>query len=495
MKKLIWSLVLMAAFFAMPLFSLRADAQEAAAQEGTILKGIYIDDIDVSGMTETEAKKLVEESVNKRLNTTLSFSCVDGNVVTVSAKDLGMTWRNSDIVKSASSAGQVGDVITRYKFRKDIERESIVFETSYGYDEEKIRSIVEKQCKAFDVEARNYSLKRENGAFSVVDGCEGQVIDEEAAIQTITDFVSGEWDGREATISLPIITEKPLGNAEELASVTDLLGSFSTSFSTSGASRVANVENGCRLLNGVTLYPGEEYSTLERVTPFSVANGYQMAGSYLNGMVVDSLGGGICQVSTTLYNAVLKAELEVTERYNHSMSVSYVPLSADAAIAESAGKDFCFKNNLEYPVYIEGYVSPERVITFNIYGKETRPSGRSVEYVSEVLSSTAPDRENIVQTAAQPIGFTNVQSAHIGYKARLIKVVYENGVEKSRQNVNTSNYKMVPRTLTVGTATANPDHANQLQAAIATGSIDHVRQVAGALAAQEQVVETVAPDI
>ena len=105
------------------------------------------------------------------------------------------------------------------------------------------------------------------------------------------------------------------------------------------------MENGCRLIDGFVLYPGEEFSAYGAVSPFTKENGYFMAGSYVDGKVVDSLGGGICQVSTTLYNAVLLSELEVTERHNHSMIVSYVEPSADAAISESSGKDFKFVNN------------------------------------------------------------------------------------------------------------------------------------------------------
>ena len=118
------------------------------------------------------------------------------------------------------------------------------------------------------------------------------------------------------------------------------------------------------MASDATVYPGEEYSVLEHITPFTEANGYKLAGSYLNGQVVDSLGGGICQVSTTLYNAVLRAELNVTERHNHSMVVTYVDKSADAAIAESAGKDFRFVNNTEHPIYIEGYTHDKK-ITFS----------------------------------------------------------------------------------------------------------------------------------
>ena len=87
------------------------------------------------------------------------------------------------------------------------------------------------------------------------------------------------------------------------------------------------------LINGTVLYPGESFSVYSKVAPFTAANGYHLAGSYSNGQTVQTYGGGICQVSTTLYNAVLRAELNVTERLNHSMTVHYVPLSADAAIS------------------------------------------------------------------------------------------------------------------------------------------------------------------
>ena len=208
-----------------------------------------------------------------------------------------------------------------------------------------------------------------------------------------------------------------------------------------------------------------------------------MAGSYVSGKVVDSLGGGICQVSTTLYNAVLKAELDVTERYNHSMIVSYVDPSADAAIAESSGKDFKFVNNQEYPIYIEG-VTQDKKITFTIYGKETRSENRVVTYESEVLEVINPPADIIYTDSSQPIGYIVTDSAHIGYKARLWKVVTEDGVEVSRTQVNSSNYKMVPRSATVGTATSDPSAYEQITAAIATANIDHVKNVVASILAK-----------
>ena len=236
----------------------------------------------------------------------------------------------------------------------------------------------------------------------------------------------------------------------------------------------------CSLIDGCTLYPGDEFSAYEAVSPFTEANGYYMAGSYMNGMVVDSLGGGICQVSTTLYNAVLQAELEVTQRYNHSMIVTYVDPSADAAIAESSGKDFKFINNLEYPIYIEGQTTPDKNITFTIYGVETRDSNRKVTYESVVLEKLVPDTEVIYTNESLPVGYCSVQSAHIGYKAQLWKVVTVDDVEVSREQVNSSTYNKAPRSATVGVATADPAAYNTIMAAVATNSIDQVKAVAGA---------------
>ena len=251
---------------------------------------------------------------------------------------------------------------------------------------------------------------------------------------------------------------------KELAQVTDVLGSFTTSYKTSGSSRSANVANGCSLINGTTLYPGEEFSTYKTVSPFSVANGYYMAGSYVSGKVVDSLGGGICQVSTTLYNAVLRAELEVTERSNHSMIVTYVEPADDAAIAGTY-KDLKFKNTLDAPVYIEGVTSGKQV-TFTIYGQETRPSNRTLKFESVTLSTTEPGVQ-IIADAGQPIGYITRESAHKGVVAELYKHVYVGGKEESVTKVNKSNYKATPRTITVGIA-GDPDLSNELQAAIAT---------------------------
>lgn len=452
----------------------------AQAKEGKIVTGIYAEDIDLSGMTETEAKEAIENYVAAFGSTQITLHAPEEGEITATAADLGLKWGNQEILTEAVSFGRDGDILQCYKELRDLEYTNKVYPVKFDFDKNKIRSLIEENAEQYDQEAVNATLQKTENGFEVTEGQTGRVIDRDGTTDLVYDYLTGDWDGAACDLDMQVETSEPQGTTEDLEKVRDVLGTFTTSYSTSGGDRSANVANGCNLIDGRTLYPGEEFSCYEAVAPFTVDNGYHMAGSYLNGQVVDSLGGGICQVSTTLYNAVLRAELEVTERYNHSMIVTYVDPSADAAIAESSGKDFKFKNNLEYPVYIEGYTTPDKQITFTIYGVETRDSGREVVYESEVLERTVPDTEIIYTDASQPVGYCSVQSAHIGYKARLWKVVKENGQEVSREQINSSSYMKAPRSATVGVATEDPGAYNAIMSAVASGSVDQVKAVAGA---------------
>lgn len=432
-------------------------------EEPTIHKGVYADEVDLSGMTEAEAEAEMAAYINRLGDETLTLEIFDEQVE-VTLGELGLGCTNLNVIEEAVQLGKTGNVIKRYKERKDLEHENKVYQLSWMLDSDLIRDFVSTECVKFDSEAKDAALKRENGVFQIIEGNTGTKLDVEGSIQAIQDYIANDWNKENGRITLPVETDYPRGSEEELSRVRDVLGTFTTSYTTSGPSRSQNVSNGARLINGTVLYPGDTFSTYEVVSPFTTANGYEMAGSYLNGKVVDSLGGGICQVSTTLYNAVLLSELEVVERSNHSMIVTYVDPSADAAIAGTY-KDFKFKNDTDAPIYIEG-VTSNKQITFTIYGEETRPANRTVKYVSQTLSTTDPG-VLIVADPGQPIGYRVAESAHRGVQAELYKHVYVNGIEESVTKVNKSTYNASPRTVVVGVA-GDPDMSAELIEAVAT---------------------------
>lgn len=452
----------------------------AKSHDETILDGIYIGNIELSGMTKDEAVKAVNMFVDELRQKVVTFGAVDEHYVAVTAGDLGVEWVNQEVIEEAAKLGKSGNIVQRYKAIQDLKHGNKIYDLELTFDKEAIKAIMEEQCAEYDIPAQNASLKRENGVFSVTEGIIGQSVNVSKSLDDTYTYLTQNWDYQNASIDLIIDITQPKGNSDELSKVKDVLGTFTTSFTTSGTARSKNIENACNLINGTTIYPGEEFSTLSLITPFTEANGYYPAGSYLNGMVVESLGGGICQVSTTLYNAILLSELEVTERSNHSMIISYVEPSMDAAIAESSGKDFKFVNNSEYPVYIDGYIQNKK-ITFSIYGVETRSKDHKVRYESETLSTTYPDADKIIPSSSYGVGYVDVQSAHIGYTAQLWKVVEEGGTEISREVINKSTYKVSPRTATVGTSTSDAGYSARIQAAIASGSIDVVKAEAAAI--------------
>ena len=459
-----------------------------AKDKDHIENGVYLEEINVSGMSKEEAIDAVNETVEQRLSKTITLIGVGNSEVPVQVSELGLVWTNPGIVTEAVSLGKSGNIVKRYKELKNLEQNNKVYDIRYGANKDAIKEILSTRCAVGNIEKTDATLTRENGTFVATEGIAGYKVDETASLDRLYSFLTEEWDGEDGSFELSVIEDAPRGTAEELLSLTDVLGSFTTSFSTSGKSRSANVTNGCNLINGTLLYPGDEFSTYDTISPFSEANGYYLAGSYLNGQVVESLGGGICQLSTTLYNAVLLAELEVTERHNHSMIIGYVEPSADAAISESAGKDFRFVNNTEYPIYIEGYIH-DKHITFNLYGVESRDPGRQVSYESVVLEKTVPDSDKIYTDAGQPAGYhSSIQSVHIGYKAQLWKKVTENGVQVSKEQINSSTYKASPRSITIGVATEDPNIYNALMAAAASGSADQARAAAEAVAAGQTPV-------
>ncbi len=485
MKKIVRGLFL---FFGVLL--LLPGIRTKAADGRTIANGVYIGNIDVSGMTVSDAGAAVNAYFDRLAAGEITLTAGEDKSVTITGDDLGIAWKNPQIVEEAYELGHKGNIIQRYKALKDLERSNIVFDIEYGFNDENITDILENRCRSFNQDKINYTLIKTSDGFNVTNGQPGYVVDVNTSAEAIKDYVRNGWNGDAGQVSLSVKEDAPVGSAEDLARVKDVLGTFTTSYKTSGASRSANVANGCSLINGTTLYPGEEFSVLDAITPFTQENGYFPAGSYLNGIVVESIGGGICQVSTTLYNAVLLAELEVTERHNHSMIVTYVDPSADAAIAESGGKNFKFVNSTDYPIYIEGYTTSDKHITFTIYGVETRDSGRKVSFESEVLSTTPASADEFRTDSSQSVGYVGTQSAHIGYKAQLRKIVKENGEVISNEVINSSNYKMVPRIITVGTGGADAVALSQLQTAIATKDVGTVKAVASALSAAQKAAGT-----
>ncbi len=456
-------LVVVLAAFLIGYFSMKSAVNRVA--KDTIWDHVSIGGVDVSGLKKKEAKTALEANLDayKKQELTLIAESVKTNVT---LEELGLDVKDIDkLLKEAVQVGKTGSVWSRYQQLKKLKKTPKDIEVQYVVDSDKVKAAFAEKIPHLDDEAQNATIKRENGVFYITDGKSGKKIDVEASLQLISDYIAKEWEQKaNGSVILVTTVDEPDIKAEDLKKVKDVLGTFSTTFS-SGSNRGKNISNATAFINGTVLMPGEELSASDTMKSRTKENGYLEAGSYLDGQTVETYGGGVCQVSSTLYNAVILAELEITERWSHSMSVNYVQPSMDAAISEGY-KDLKFKNNTNAPVYIEGYTNGGK-LTFTIYGEESREAGRSIEFVSEVISKTEAKKKFVASGDA--VGtLKKSSSGHDAMKAKLWKVVKVNGSEVSREAVNSSSYQSSASTWKVGTATDHTEAKKILTDAIAT---------------------------
>lgn len=248
-------------------------------------------------------------------------------------------------------------------------------------------------------------------------------------------------------ITIPEITLDDLGKE----AFPQILGTFSTTYNTSNQNRITNLKLASEKIDGTIILPGETFSYNKVVGERTIAKGYKEAAVYAGGKVVDGIGGGICQLSSTLYNSVLYANLEITSRSNHRFLTSYVTAGRDATVSWGT-IDFCFKNTRSYPIKITSEVK-NGVVTTSIYGireekeyevviesKVTEVIPYSTKYVKD--STLKEEEEEIVQYGAN------------GAKSETYKIVKYNGIVISREQISSDIYSPLERIVKKGTKKA-----------------------------------------
>ena len=238
-------------------------------------------------------------------------------------------------------------------------------------------------------------------------------------------------------IAIPVIAGKKRISNSELAVTNAVVGEYSTRFSSPNSKRSQNLKRAAEIIDGLVLLPGEEFSFNDRVGRRTIERGFQKAGAYVRGRHGFQIGGGVCQVSTTLYNAALLADLELDKRYCHTFAVPYVPLGRDAAV--SYGEvDMSFKNTRDEPIAISAKWEP-RLLTFSILGKDD--PGLEVKIYQRVTKSWAHPIKYEHDDSLAAGELVEIEKGGKGYQAVTTKVVSRDGEEVSRAVISRSYYR------------------------------------------------------
>ena len=424
-------------------------------------QGVSVGGVDVGGLTKSQGQKKVTEYV-EALNARQVTIAVDKNQVSAEASALGFTCdlaRTKKVLERAYQLGKTGNIFSRFQKLGRADREKGIFELDYEVDEKVLKKFLKEHCTRFDVKAKNSRLKLKNGVFSATKSRKGRELQLNESVAVVSHDLLKEVSSNPIEISAVVSVTEPEYTKKQVEKCKDMIGSYSTSYATSTSARATNVKTAANYIDGTVVYPGKTFSVIKTIKDRTEENGYMPASEYSSGKVVEGIGGGVCQVSTTLYNAVINAELEVVERSPHSMVVSYVDVSRDAAISGDY-KDFKFKNNTDVPIYIAG-TADGTTLSFRIYGQETRDAGRTIKFKSEILETIQPGDPVETVDATKPESYRSVtQSAHVGYKAKLWKLVYVDGKRTEKIQLNSSSYAAEPEYITVGKkqkATPSPD--------------------------------------
>ena len=468
------ALVIAAAGF---LFCLGTHEVSADPDNGEVQ--IYLEDTDVTGMSESEIQAVIDARMSEYATTPIDLD-VYGENVTVIAGELGLYRANSGLIDDIMARHKRGNILQQYAIDRYYRENGPEFmEISLDATYDACYAVVTEKCTFTDEDPIDMTLVlNEIGALVPTEKRDGHYIEKEESANKLVDFIRNQWHGGRSHVNLPVTVVPGYGTAEQLAQCDSVLGTATTRYPNIGVDRDTNLMVAAGKLNGCVVYPGEIFSVLDHLMPFTEENGYMTAPVFLNGKVVDDVGGGACQISTTLYQACLYAELEIVDRSAHSMMTVYCEPAMDAAVAEGY-KDFKFRNNTDAPIYIASKVGPsgndvgDGEVVFTIYGHETRDPNRTISFESVVTNreeaTTVYELSN-----AEEFGMVVYTEGHDGMDAISYKIVSINGEEVSRTELNHANYQMSPNTWTIGIKYASSTAISMLADAAATKNIDAV---------------------
>lgn len=477
----------------------------------TFVSGISILGIDVSGLSKDDAKQKVTDDVSNRLSTDVIFKHNDETYTLLPSSvggsfdidkvidDAYSVGRNGNIFQNnfaiLNAMINSKNFIPDFSFNSDSFDNSIsqmnsnfadgIVEPSYDIsgnnliiksgkngnivDSDKIKSlfvdklivvpyntdsievpVFSKEANKIDIDAIHSEIYKDaqdasytTNPYAVYPSSNG--LDFNISIDEAKALITGDKD----SYTIPLKTLYPNVKTSDIGieAFPDLLSSYSTSFASSSSNRATNVSLATNKINGKVLMPGEVFSFNGTVGKRTPQAGFKVAGVYMNGQVATDYGGGICQVSSTLYNAVLRANLEIVDRSNHMFEVGYVPIGTDATVSWGA-PDFKFKNSRSYPIKIVTSSSNRKCVV-KFYGLK-----ESEEYDIEIVSyrtGSVPYRTTYTTDSSLAAGQQKViQRGSNGAKSVAYRIRKKNGQVISKELLSKDTYDPHNQIIAVG---------------------------------------------
>ncbi len=365
---------------------------ESTDPTNVIRNGTMINGVNVGGMASIDAEQLIYDVFSKKSE---DFS------LTINYQD--KSWKytkddfkvNSEIHTIIEEAQKRNEVVDNYEMQNkvlgDLTEQGVNVNVAFNYIfvglDQKIDDII-SQIEYDSVDSVVNFKPNSNNVFEITEHKNGLRVNKEELYYNINEqFLTSN----NIVVDLPTMEELPMVTKEDNINQTQLVSSFTTNVSDSTGNRKRNVKLALEKVNGLIVEPNQEISFNKLTGPHTESNGYKVATIIYKGKFVDGVGGGVCQASTTLYNALLKADVDILEVHKHTLPVKYVPLGLDAMVSEYVA-DLRFKNVKETPLYIQT-ISDSESVKVNIYGT---PLGYQIKTSSETVATLKHSGDKII---------------------------------------------------------------------------------------------------
>ncbi len=420
------------------------------SSSGKINSGVRIEGVSFSGYTKKgAADKLNQIYSDKLKNSKIILSC-QGQVWEIPYKEIDAKYDIRTAVEHAFSVGKGRNIFKNLYDAISAAFKGRDIQVRILYDKQSLKKRLQEIAKLINKPGKDATIVVEKGDIPrIIPEQPGIKLDIERSVKLIEDNLTSA--GTEP-VQLSVEAQIPRYTTKSLKDVDGLIANASTAFNSAETNRSYNIRNALKTINGTILLPGEVFSLNEVLGPRSEKNGYKSAPVILNNQLVPGMGGGVCQVATTMYSAVLQACVEVVERQHHTFPPAYIAPGQDATIAGN-NIDFKFKNNTGFPVFISAQ-APGGKIQIKIFSKKSSPN-RSVKIESQIMEVEDPGPDKIIRDDSLQEGVSETERpSKKGYKVSVFRNIYEGDKLVKRELVSNDHYRPIRGIVRIGTAPA-----------------------------------------
>lgn len=411
----------------------------------SIYEGVFIGDIPVGGLSIDEAKSEITINIKNQTANSPNYLTYKTQKWPINANDIDLEINADDLVQQAYNIGRLGNIAKRLQEKFIAVNYGYTIPLSLHYNHVKLEAILNRIADSINSNPEDASLIYQNSNVNIQPEKNGHKVDLEktwldlnAIIHTRIPF----------TLELTVNEITPKISLKDLAEVDSLLSIYTTEFDPYNENRSKNISLAAKNVNHILVRPDEVFSFNKNVGERLSENGYKEAPVLVDGKLVLDWGGGVCQVSSTLYNAALLANMSIEERTSHFRPPAYVPLGQDAAVADNL-LDFKFKNTTDSNIYITTEIL-DREIIVQIFGKNN-PTLSDIRIIGTNKKVLEPNTI-IKQDPALELGSQVVEYAgEKGFQITTYRIVFANGQEVKREHLAYDEFKAEDKIVRIGT--------------------------------------------